>query len=276
MSIAIVTDSTCDLPTALIETYSIHVVPNLVIIGGESYEDGVGITREAFYNQLPGMSHPPTTATSSAGVYQKLYEDLLSRGAQSIISIHAASQLSGIFNAAMVGAQPFEPLINVLDSGQLSLGLGFQVLAAAQVVKNGATLDTVLEKIKEVSRKVYVMAMLDTLEYIRRSGRVSWARARLGNLLQVKPFLSIQDGKVFSLGEVRTRSKGINQIKEMILNLGPLHRLAILHTNAEEEANQILAGVQAPSDGQPLVVHVTTVIGAHVGPRGLGFAAIVE
>lgn len=271
MSIAIVTDSTSDIPQDLAEQYGIEVVPNVMVIDGQSMLDGSGITREEFYRRLPEMISPPTTATSSSGAYQKLYAGLFNQGATQILSIHASSLLSGIYNAASIAAQVFGPQVRVVDGEQLTLGLGFQVLAAAQAVARGLGMDEILELIGDVRRRVRVIAMLDTLEYVRRSGRVSWARARLGNLLRIKPFIELKGGRVFSLGEARTRRKGIERLGQMLRDLGPLDRLAVLHTNAEYDAQEFLASLdQVPP--QALIVNVTTIIGTHVGPNGLGFA----
>ena len=275
MRIAIVSDSTCDLPAAIVERYSIHVVPNLVVIDGQSLRDGIDISRQEFYERLPQMKNHPTTATESSGVYQELYERLLSQGAEAVVSIHVSSKLSGIWNAASVGAQDFGERVKVIDSQSLTLGIGFQVLGAAIASAAGAGLGEVLKTVESLRPRARVMAMLDTLEYVRRSGRVSWARARLGNLLQIKPFVQVRDGQVFSLGEARTRSKGVARLKQLLLEQGRLERLAILHTNAEAEARQFLAQIDHGLAEEPMLVNVTTVIGVHVGPNGLGFAAIV-
>jgi DegV family protein with EDD domain len=275
MSIAIVTDSTSDIPQDLANKYHIEIVPNLMVIDGQSLLDGKGITREEFYRRLPGMTSPPTTATSSSGVYHKLYAGLLMRGVTQVLSIHASSLLSGIFNAASLAAQSFENRVKVVDGEQITLGLGYQVLEAAQAVARGLRMDEVLERITDVRRRVRVIAMLDTLEYVRRSGRVSWAKARLGNLLRIKPFIELKAGRVLSLGEARTRRKGIERLGHMLEELGPLENLAILHTNAERDAEEFLASLShAPS--QALIVNVTTIIGTHVGPNGLGFAAVTQ
>ncbi len=130
--------------------------------------------------------------------------------------------------------------------------------------------------LNDMRQRVHLNAMLDTLEYIRRSGRVSWVRARLGEMLQIKPLIELREGKVLSLGEARTYRKGVARLVDLLRNLGPLERLAILHTNAEEEALKILAEFAHQIPTQPLVVNVTTVIGAHVGPNGLGFVAVTK
>jgi len=158
----------------------------------------------------------------------------------------------------------------------VSLGLGFQVLAAAEAVRQEASLESVLRRVEDVRRRIRLIAMLDTLEYVRRSGRVSWARARLGNFFQVRPFIELRDGNVLSLGETRTRSKGIQRLKETLLKLGNLERLAILHSNAEDDARRFLDDLGLSLPFPPLVINVTTIIGTHVGPNGLGFAAVIQ
>jgi len=274
--IALVTDSTADLPQELIDRYEIQVVRNLLIIEGQSLRDGIDISREEYYERLPRFKPTPTTATASSGVYQELYESLFQRGAKTIVSIHPPQKLSGIINAANIAAQAFGNRIHVIDSGQVSLGLGFQILAAAEAIRHGASLDTILRLLDEIRGRVRLVAMLDTLEYIRRSGRVSWARARLGNLLQIKPFIELTDGDVRSLGESRTRTKGIHRLREFLYDLGAIQNLAILHTNAENDARQFVKTLQLHLSSAPLIVNVTTVIGTHVGPNCLGFAALIK
>jgi DegV family protein with EDD domain len=273
---AIVTDSTADIPQELLEEHQIKVVPNIIVIGGESLEDGAGISREDFYTRLPQMKTTPSTATASSGAYQALYESLLQAGYENILSIHTSSLLSGIFNAASVAAQAFGKRVRVIDSGYVTMGLGFQVLAAAEAARQGLSLDAIQNRLTDVRKRVRVIAMLDTLEYLRRSGRVSWAKARLGNLLHLKAFVEVKYGRVVSLGEARTRRKGMERLKEFLRDLGPLERLAILHTNAEADARKILNESSPHLAFRPLVVNITTIIGTHVGPNGLGFATVLQ
>jgi DegV family protein with EDD domain len=274
--IAIVTDSTADIPQDLVEEHHIHVIPNIIVIDGESLEDGAGISRQDFYRRLPEMKTSPSTATASSGAYQVLYESLLQKGYENILSIHTSSLLSGIFNAASVAAQSFGERVQVIDSGYVTMGLGFQVLAAAEAARQGLSLDAIQNHLTGVRERVRVIAMLDTLEYLRRSGRVSWAKARLGNLLHLKTFVEVNHGRVVSLGEARTRRKGIERLKEFLKNLGPLERLAILHTNAEADAREILRDTGPDLAFRPLVVNITTIIGTHVGPNGLGIASVLQ
>ena len=164
----------------------------------------------------------------------------------------------------------------MIDSGQVSLGLGFQVIAAAEAAAKGFSLAAILAEIKGIQQRIHLKAMLDTLEYVRRSGRVSWARARLGSLLAIKPFLELRDGKVINLGEARTGLKGENRLLQFIKDLGPLERLAILHSNAEKEALALQGQLNIEITHHPFLVNVTTIIGTHVGPNALGFVAVTR
>ncbi len=276
MSIAIVTDSTADIPVDIAERYHISVMPNLIVIDGKSYEDNVEISREEFYRRLPGMKNLPTTATASSGSYLALYEKLFSQGFSHIISIHPPASLSGIFNAASVAAQAFDDRVRVIDSGQVTMALGFQALAAAEDASRGLSLESILAHLTDLRNRARLMAMLDTLEYIRRSGRVSWARASIGNLLRIKLFVNVIDGKVLRIGEVRSRAKGVQRLVELIKDLDPLERLAILHTNAEEDARHLLESLDILLPERLLILNVTTVIGTHAGPGALGFAAVTR
>jgi DegV family protein with EDD domain len=276
MKIGIVTDSTSDLPAYLVEEHNIQVVPTILILEGKEYLDGIGITREEFYNRLPALQTPPTTAAPSIGNFTKPYETLLSQGCDHIISIHAASQLTNIVNVARQAAQEFPDKVTCNDSGSLSLGLGFQVLAAAEESELG--LQSVLNAVQSTRKRLQVSAALDTMEYLKRSGRVPGAVATLGGLLSIKPMIELVDGEVKAIGAVRTTKQADERILNFLLGLGDLERLAILHTNAEPRAKQLLnelmnhARKSIPRD--ILFVNVTAVIGTHLGPNGLGFAAV--
>jgi DegV family protein with EDD domain len=274
MSIGLVTDSTADIPLEVQDQHGIEVVPALVNINGRSYEDGLEISREEFYTRLPGLKPPPTTSAPSVGAFQKRYEKLLKSGSEYVLSIHAANNLSGIFNAARLAAQEFGEKVKVLDSGQLSLGVGFQVLAAAEAIARGAGVDELFAVVESTRQRVRVLALLESMEYIHRSGRVSWAKAMLGALLHIQPLVELRYGLVHRLGQARTRLQGVARLTEALNSFGPLERLAVLHTNAETAARQILEEVKLRVPVLPFVVNVTTAIGTHVGPNGLGFAAV--
>ena len=276
MKLGIVTDSTSDLPAYLVEEHNIQVVPTILVLEGKEYSDGTGITREEFYNRLPSLRTPPTTAAPSIGDFTTPYETLLSQGCDHIISIHAASQLTTIINVAHEAAKEFPDKVTCVDSGSLSLGLGFQVLAAAEESELG--LQSALNAIESTRKRLQVSAALDTMEYLKRSGRVPGAVADLGGLLSIKPMIELIDGEVKAIGAVRTTKQADESILNYLLGLGDLERLAILHTNAEQRAKQLLNELMNRArrsiSRDILFVNVTAVIGTHLGPNGLGFAAI--
>ncbi len=276
MSIAIVTDSTADIPSDLAAAWHIHIVPTVLVIHGREYLDGEHISRQEYYTRLPHITPPPTTAAPSSGTFEALYRHLLNEGHEHILSIHLASRLSSVYQTAALAAQSVKKAaITLVDSGQISLGLGFQVLEAARRARQNLPLTDILAYLHAMQPRIRVLAMLDTLEYLRRSGRVSWARAALSNLLNVKPFVALQDSVVSRAGQVRTRHKGLENLRKRLNDLGALEWLAVLHSNAETEARTLLAACTQSVENPLLVVNVTPVLGTHVGPNGVGFAAVI-
>jgi DegV family protein with EDD domain len=276
LSTAIVTDSTSDIPADFRQELGIFQIPVDLTLEGETYLDGFDLSRNDFYKRLPELKNLPTTAAPSPGRFQLLYEQIFERGYTDIISVHAASALSGIFNAARLASLEFKRGIKVIDSEQLSLGLGFQAIQAAKLAQQQIPLKEILAALESIKERVHVFALLDTFEYIQRSGRVSWAKARIGSLLKIKPILELKAGQVCNRGLARTRSKGIQFLGESIRKLGQLEYLAVLHTNALETGRKFIAEFSPPEIPDPLLVNVTTIIGTHVGPNGIGFAAVVK
>jgi len=276
LSTAIVTDSTSDIPSDLREELSIFQIPVDLTLEDKTYLDGFDLSRNDFYTRLPTLKKLPTTAAPSSGRFQRLYEQIFDEGYTNIISIHAASALSGIYNAARLASLEFEQIIKVIDSEQLSLGLGFQAIQAAKMVQQKLPLNEILNAIQSVKTKVHVFALLDTFEYIHRSGRVSWAKARLGSLLNIKPIVELKNGQVYNRGLARARSKGIQFLGETIRKLGTLEYLSVMHTNALETGKRFIEEFSPLEIPEPLLVNVTTIIGTHVGPNGIGFAAVVK
>ncbi len=278
MKLGIVTDSTSDLPQHIIDEHGIEIVPAVLVVDGKSYADGKGISREEYYTRLPSMQQPPTTAAPSTGDFAERFQRLFNAGCDHILSIHAAVELTAIVSVARLAAHDFREQITVLDSGSLTLGLGFQVMAAIQARLQGLSLEGILAAIRSTRERTRVIAALDTMEYLRHSGRVPGAVAALGGLLKIKPIVELLNGEVKPLGAVRTTHQAGERIFDALRELGPLERLAILHTNAEHRARQLLEQLmQTVSQSIPrdiLMVNVTTVIGTHVGPNGLGFAAV--
>lgn len=274
MKIALVTDSTADIPKNLRAKHQIEVVPITLHIDGQSYIDGVTLSREKFYAWMPTMQTPAKTASPSIGSFGERYEKLLSAGAEKVISIHVAATLSGIFNVAQLAAADFGERVHVFDSGQLSLGIGFQVIAAAEAIEENQPIEGILQAMIALQTKLKLFAVLDTLEYLYRSGRVSWAKARIGSLLALKPLVEMTESQVLNLGAVRTTRVANKRMHELLREVGSIEKLAILHTNAEERARDFLAAAAPNLSSPPLIVNVTPAIGAHLGPNGLGFAAV--
>src|SRR5574341_823221 len=188
MKLGIVTDSTSDFPQYFIEQYELEVVPSILIMDGKEYADGISISREEFYKRLPSLhaSQQPTTAAPSIGDFSARYDKLLKRGYDHVLSIHAAGALTSILNIARQASNDFPNHVTCVDSSSLSLGLGFQVLAAAEAAEDG--LEDALTAVESTRKRLHVSAALDTMENLRRSGRVPGAVAILGSLLNIKPF----------------------------------------------------------------------------------------
>jgi DegV family protein with EDD domain len=278
MKLGIVTDSTCDLPAYFVEQYQIEVVPSILILEGREIADGIGISREEFYKRLPGFKIHPTTAVPSIGEFANRYQKLLDAGCDHVISIHAAGPLTSMVSAAQQAAREFSDRVIVVDGLSLSLGLGFQVLAAAESAESG--LEAALAAVESTRRRLRVFAALDTLEYVRRSGRVPAAITLLGSLLSIKPIIELADGEVKAMSAVRTANQANARMMSLMRQIGSLERLAILHTGAEVRAriflDQLMNEMNRSLPRDILMVNVTTVIGAHVGPNGLGFAAVTR
>jgi fatty acid kinase fatty acid binding subunit len=276
MKLGIVTDSTSDLPPYLAEEHDIRIVPMVLILDGVEYLDGRGISRDEFYARLPELKQSPTTASGSIGEFASQYQSLLSGGCDAVLSIHAPEALTTIINTARQAAQPFGERVTCIDSGSLSLGLGYQALAAAEASELG--LPAALEAVASIRRRLHLSAALDTMEYVKRSGRVPAAVAALGGLLSIKPLIELTDGEVKAIGAVRTSQQADQRMLNFLLEGGKLERLAMLHTGAEARARRFLdALMQVASQSVPrdiLLVNVTPVIGTHVGPDGLGFASV--
>lgn len=276
MKLGIVTDSTADLPAYLIEQYEVKVVPTVLILEGKEYKDGIGISREEFYARLPSLRTPATTAAPSIGDFLTPYRSLLDSGCDHILSIHVSGKLSAVINNARQAAQEFPGKVTCVDSTFLSLGLGFQVLAAAEAADLG--LDAALDAVESTRKRLKLKAALDTMEYLKRSGRVSAFVANLGGVLSIKPIAEIRDGEVKPMGAVRTTRQADEHILNDLLEMGEMERLAILHTNAEPRARDLLTELMdtvrmsVPRD--ILFVNVTAVIGTHLGPNCIGFAVV--
>lgn len=274
--VAVVTDSTGDVPAAEADALSLTVVPALLTVQGRTYvDDGRSFSRAELYRQMAHLEGLPTTAVPSQERFTAAYESLLRRGASHILSIHLAGALSGMLQTAAQAARHFGDRVHVFDSMQVSLALGFQAMEAAAAALAGHSIQVVTEVARQARERARLIAMLNTLEFVRRSGRVGWLRANLGDLLNIKQMVEVVDGTIGRLDRVRTRSRALDRLRAMTLGWGPLHRLAILHTAVPEEAAALRDELAELARHPPLVVEVTTIIGAHVGPGSIGAAALL-
>jgi DegV family protein with EDD domain len=275
MTIGIVTDSTCDLPEATVTEYGITVVPLYINVGGQSYLDGVELSRQEFYERLPDYETPPTTAAPGPEVFRQTYERLADEGASEILSIHISISLSATVDVARLGAEETDAVpVTVLDSRQLSLGTGFLVLAAAKAAAKGRSMDEIISLLEEQVSRTHVFAALDTLEFLRRSGRMNRVMAGLGTMLQIKPLLKMYDGNP-TAERVRTRNRATKRLINLLSDLLPLEEVALVHTHAPDRAEALRQQVQhLLPEGEIPSVDITPVIGAHIGPGAAGFACV--
>lgn len=275
MTIRIVTDSTCDLPAETIDRYAIGVVPLYINVGKQGYLDGIDITRAEFYEKLPTFPVHPTTAVPSPQKFRAIYNTFADEGATHIFSIHISTALSAVVNMARTAAQETTSVaVTVLDGQQLSLGTGFLVETAAKLAEAGRSVADILAALNDQIQRTRVFAALDTLEFLRRSGRMNRFVAGLGSLLQLKPILTMYNGKPGS-ERVRTRERARQRVVEMLREAGVLERVAIVHTHALDSITELRekAAALLPA-GDILTMDITPVIGAHIGPGAVGFALI--
>lgn len=278
MTIKIVTDSTSDLPIEIVNLHGISVIPMYINFGEQGFQDGIEITRQEFYDRLPVSDPFPTTAAPGLDKFKATYAQLKDEGADEILSIHVSASLSAVLDVAQTAAKEFSDIpITVYDSGQLSLGTGFQVLAAAKAANEGLPMEDILRLLEDQASRSYVFAALDTLEYLKRGGRMNAFMANLGTILQIKPILSMHAGNP-GAERVRTKEKSINRLIELVSELGSIEKVALVHTNAKNEAEALWnrAKHQFPDQEMPLSMDVTPVLGAHLGPGAVGFACIAK
>lgn len=275
MNIRIVTDSTCDLPDEVTKQQAITVIPLNINIGNDTFQDGIDLTRTEFYARLPEYSPSPKTAAPGPDVFKKEYERLADEGARSILSIHISETLSATINSARTAAEQFTRIpVTVLDSSQLSLGTGFLVEKAAIMGAAGETMEMIVSTLQKTMKRTYVFASLKTLEYLRRSGRMNFALASFGELLQIKPLLHMHLGKA-TAHRTRTQKRATERLLSWLNEYAPYEKLAVLHAGAQDEAEALREKVRSflPNDDIS-IIQITPVLGAHLGIGALGFACI--
>jgi DegV family protein with EDD domain len=273
--VRIVTESTADIPAELVRQLDITVVPSYVVFGTQSYRDGVELTSSQFYEKLAASPTIPTTATPPPEVYEQAYHEL-GETTNQIVSIHLASRLSGLCQVAAVAAERLPELqIAVIDSEQVTMGYGWMAVAAAEAAQNGSSWEKTIALVESMKDRSHVLAALDTLEYLHRGGRVSWARAALGTLLRIKPLIAVRRGEVRLVERVRTWRRAEGRLLRHVEMIGKLERAVVLHANAPERAKLIAQGLRTMlPDWEPLTCPAGVTIASHAGPGAVGIACV--
>ena len=274
--IRIAADSVCDLPAEAAALLGVSIIPTYVNIGDESIpDDGIALDRASFYRQLPAMTSQPTTAAPSPGDAEAFYREILEAGADHIVSIHVPEKLSGVLNAMRLGAESVgTEKVTLVDSQQLTFGIGLQVWVAADLAGQGADLAEILRAIERVRVHSKVYAIINTIEFIRRSGRVNPLVASLGGLLKIKPIIEVSGGAVTSIGRQRTWKRAVARLRDLTRAQAPLERLAILHIANRSGAEAFLDSIRDVAPSDTLVIETTPTLGTHTGPGALGVATL--
>jgi DegV family protein with EDD domain len=274
--VAVVTDSTSYIPTEFIQKYQIEVAPQVLIWGDQTLEDGVDILPLEFYKRLSSSKTLPTTSQVTPRSFEKSFKKLVDQG-YDILSILISDQLSGTIASAIQAKDNFPGAnIEIVNSKTTAMALGFIVLAAARAAESGADLMECKRIAEMATGNVGVVFAVDTLEFLHRGGRIGGAAKLFGTALNIKPILEVTGGRVESIEKVRTRSKSLGRlvelIEERIAGRSPIH-LATLHANAADEALQLLdTASKKLSAVESIFSEVSPVVGNHAGPGTIGLA----
>jgi DegV family protein with EDD domain len=270
-------DSVCDIPDDLVRQWGITVIPCFVNYGGHSYaDDGLELIREEYYRHLPEMKETPTTAAMPPEVARPLLEAAFA-DADHLIVITTPAKLSGIYNSMRLALADFpQDRVTLIDSGQLSMGIGWQVLAGAEVAEATGDVEATLKAIHNARQHQKVYAGLATLEFLRRSGRVGWARANIGALLQIKPVVEVIDGSIEPVARVRTFNRAIDKMVELIRAEAPIDKLTILHINNPDALDAIRAQLTDVMPADSITGLIGPTLGTHIGPGAIGAALVKQ
>ena len=278
MTIRIVTDSSCDLPSGLIEQYGISVLPCYVVVDDQTFKDGLEIQADDFYRRLLADGRTPTTAQPTPSDFQTIYRELVGQGDQ-IISIHVSSKLSGTLNSAQQAKASLDDgsAVEIIDSQLASIPLGLAVLDAAIMASKGGSVHDIAGQIRQRLSLHHGLFALDTLEYLQKGGRIGKARAFMGSVLHVKPILRLQDGEAHPVERPRNRERAMSRLVELAQELAPVRRLAVIYSTDPDrmvELKQGLTGI-LPAD-QIIESRFGSTLGTYIGPDALGVAVTQE
>jgi len=269
MTVKIVVDSVCDLPTQMIKELDITVIPIPVHFGNEVYLDGVDISTEEFYQKLETSKVFPKTAIPAPGDFVRAY-DKVAEKADEILVISLSSKLSGFYNAAKLAVELMtrKCRVEVLDSQWVIMAEGFLAMKAARAARGGAKLDDILKLVRKDMKRVAMRSVFDTLEYLKRGGRISKVAALMGNLMHVHPILGMEDGEVTSFGRRRSRAEGLEYLYDFVMGYKNIEELSIAYYKAVEDAENLIERLDAKFPKERVIRSRTSpVIGAHTGPN---------
>jgi DegV family protein with EDD domain len=271
--IRLVTDSSADLPSDLVDRHGITVVPLTIRFGDEEYVDGRDLDPGQFWAKLQSTPNLPETAAPSAGAFLDAYRRLAEGGAEGIVAVCLSSEISATYQSAVIAAEEAPVPIKVVDSRMVSMALGFQVLAGAEAAEAGADLGGVTQTCLDAVARTNIVAALDTLEFLKRGGRVGGAQAFIGGLLDVKPIIGFSEGVVSAAGRVRTRSKALSHLAAHLEKVAPsLAAVAIIHGGAPDVDRFRQMVIDVVGDIDVVVSEIGPVVGTHSGPGIVGVA----
>jgi len=278
MTVRIVTDSSCDLPQAMADTLGIRIVPLSVRFGDTEYIDRTTITATEFWSKCAASATLPETAAPSPGSFEETYRSLAAEGATAIVVVALSSDLSATMQSAELAARAVAPGIDVriVDSRNASMGLGLTVLACAELAKTGASVDEVVARAQSVIPRTRVFAALDTLDNLKKGGRIGGAKAMLATVMSIKPLISITNGLVEEAGKQRTRSKALAHLVDILRNQEvPIERLAVLNAQCAD-IDAFVAMVKEVYTGEIIVGDIGAVIGTHAGQGTIGIVFLLS
>ncbi len=277
MSVRIVTDSTSDLPNDIAQSLGITVVPLNVHFGTDSFKDGVDLSADDFYDRLLNGPIMPTTSTPSIGEFAQTYEEVAG-DADGILSIHVSSKLSGTYNSAVQASSEAKVScpVEIVDTQQVSMGLGMAVMAAAAAAQKGCDLEEARAVVKRASELAECIALFETLEYLQKGGRVGKAGALIGSLLRIRPMIIIRDGEVHELAKERSRSRGIGRLQSTARDFAPVDELAVIHSTTPDDARAVADELSdlLPDSKEPIIARFGPVVGTYAGPGALGLGLL--
>jgi DegV family protein with EDD domain len=273
--IALVTDSTCDIPAAWVKQYDINVVPLTIIFGDQQYLDGVELSPKEFYQRLSKETLHPTTSQPAPEAFLEAYQRAAANGADEILTFTISSAMSGTIESARRAAQESLVPVHVIDSKNNSMGLGWQVIAAARVREAGGRLEAMLAAAEQVRKDMVYYIALDTIEYLARGGRIAGAARLLNSILQIKPLIFVrpETGTVGAAMPARSRKNAVEgMVREFFQHINtdrPLH-ITVLHNDVLEEAQALAERVQREYSPKELFISIVSpALGVHTGPRAL-------